>query len=117
MEEQENLLSNASMDSIDWDAAGVPGGFRRLKSPRTQRARPDVATQLMRDQLDRLPMPYADKLEGHLTDLRTLLEADIWEDVQNSVPPYGFRELLRAVEPLTIVVGGLYRREVSMQNA
>lgn len=27
-------------------------------------------------------MQYADAYEGHLTDLRTLLEADIWADVQ-----------------------------------
>jgi hypothetical protein len=99
VEEQENLVSNASMDSIDWDAAGVPGGFRRLRSPRVHHVPPDVATQLMRDQLNRLPMPYADKLEGHLTDLRTLLEADIWEDVQNSVPPYGLMKLLAWLSP------------------
>ena len=86
VEEQEALQSNASMDSIDWDGAGIPGGFRKLHSPRMASARPSEGTLLAQAQLDALPMPFADKLDGHITDLRTLLEADVWEDVKRSAP-------------------------------
>ena len=37
-------------------------------------------------QLAALPMQYADAYEGHLTDLRTLLHADLWADVQERAP-------------------------------
>lgn len=83
MEEQEQLLSNASMDSVDWEAAGVPQGFRRLRSPREQRARPDTATRRAQAQIDRLPLLFADRFDGHITDLRELLDADVWADVQS----------------------------------
>lgn len=82
VEEQEYLLRNASMDSIDFEAAGVPEGFRRLNSPREIRVRPASAVCRAQAQLDRLPMLYADKFDGHITDMRELLDADVWADVQ-----------------------------------
>lgn len=43
MEEQEALLGNASMDSVNFDAEGIPEGFRRLHSPRQGKAPPEAA--------------------------------------------------------------------------
>ena len=82
VEEQEQLLSNVSMDSVDWEAAGVPQGFRRLRSPRAHPTRPDTAARRAQAQIDRLPLLFADHFDGHITDLRELLDADVWADVQ-----------------------------------
>jgi hypothetical protein len=82
VEEQELLLRNASMDSIDLEAEGIPEGFRRLDSPREGRAKPASAVRRAQALLHRLPMLYADHFDGHITDMRELLDADIWADVQ-----------------------------------
>lgn len=87
VEEQEALASNASMDSVNFEAEGIPEGFRRLHSPRQGKPPAEATLARVQAQLEALPMQYADAYEGHLTDLRTLLETDIWADVQARARP------------------------------
>jgi hypothetical protein len=65
------------------DGGQIPKRFQRLGSPRpAPRESPDKFDTLRKAQMDCLPMAYAEKLEGHITDLRTLLGHDLWEKVQ-----------------------------------
>lgn len=57
MEEQEALEGNASMDSVNFEAEGIPEGFRRLHSPR--QSKPPAEANLARVQVCSAFIPIA----------------------------------------------------------
>ena len=64
------------------DAEAIPRGFRRLNSPRAYKQSPDPFQQALKAQVECLPMLYADQLQGHIVDMRSLLGPGVWDRVQ-----------------------------------
>lgn len=63
----------------------IPQGFRRLHSPRSYQQPPDAFQKALKSQVECLPMSYADELQGHLVDMRSLLGPGVWDRVQQGV--------------------------------
>lgn len=63
----------------------IPEGFRRLNSPRSYKQQPDAFQKALVSQVECLPMSFADQLQGHLVDMRSLLGPGVWDRVQQGV--------------------------------
>lgn len=64
------------------DPEAIPQGFRRLNSPRSYKQTPDAFQKALKAQVECLPMLYADQLQGHIVDMRSLLGPGVWDRVQ-----------------------------------
>jgi hypothetical protein len=79
--------TSVSLASLE-DSGGlqeIPQGFRRLSSPRSYKQAPDAFQKALKSQVECLPMSYADELQGHLVDMRSLLGPGVWDRVQKGV--------------------------------
>lgn len=91
----------------------IPQGFRRLNSPRSYKQQPDVFHKALKAQVECLPMAFADQLQGHLVDMRSLLGPGVWDRVQQgmTVPRPVYQSTIGAgvrVDGPVLVMAGTY---------
>lgn len=85
-DDQSEDLSKAT-PLTEKEMAAIPARFRRLQSPRQYATRPDSAIKRRDAQLAVLPVAYVERFEHHITDLRTVLDPDVWAKVQHCTRP------------------------------
>ena len=94
-EEEKAALNNTSSPTKAFasleDSGGlqdIPQGFRRLNSPRSYKQQPDAFQEALKSQVACLPMAFADQLQGHLVDMRSLLGPGVWDRVQRGMTQF-----------------------------